>query len=68
MKATVRQMSERLLAMLREQHDAGAAPLRVLPDVPRGTLTITRADGSELSVSERAHVRAILAAHAAEPI
>lgn len=59
-----------LLTMLAAQSDDGHAPLRTrgVASPQWSEVEILRADGSELSATERAHVLAVLAAHAAEPI
>ncbi len=68
-----------LAAWLRSAHDDGAAPLEILTaathlplvwyDYPEpDDYEVARADGSPLSPTEEREVRALLAAHAAEPL
>lgn len=54
--------------LLRTMHDDGQPKLRVANTYRGGVerIDVTRADGSELSESEARHVRAVLAAIAAE--
>ena len=54
-----------LMAMLRRQNDDGALPLRITSD--GASLCIFRQGGHNLTDTELAHVRGVLAAHAAEP-
>jgi hypothetical protein len=56
-----------LAAWISSRHDPGQPPLRIRP-LGAGLSLIERADGSPLSASEAAHVRGVLAAHAAEEI
>ena len=59
------QVTQALAAWLSQAHDDGQTELSCRQ---RGhMLEITRADGSELSETEMVEVRALLAAHAAEP-
>lgn len=71
MTVTVRlPVSARLVAMLRKQHDDRTPPLAVYTLREFGgyaSLRIQRGSGAELSKSEAAHVRGVLAAHAVEP-
>ncbi len=63
--------SDRLLAILRTRNDDGQPELVVAwqyDDADGADLTITRADGSEPSPSEEAHIMATLAANRVEPI
>lgn len=65
-----------LAAWLRAAHDDGAYPLdvRVIRrirggvDVGPAGIDVTRANGSTLSQTEETEVRALLAAHAVEPL
>lgn len=61
-----------LAAWLRAAHDDGAAALFVhgRQGARTGThyLAVLRADGSDLSPTEEREVRALLAAHAVEPL
>jgi hypothetical protein len=59
-----------LAAWLRGAHDDGQPDLlvRAIVGDPTAALRITRADYSDLSPAEEREVRALLAAHAAEPL
>ena len=61
-----------LAAWLRAAHDDGGEPLFVHGRQGAKTgahyLTVLRSDGSPLSLTEEREVRALLAAHAAEPL
>ena len=63
---------EALTAWLRVAHDDGQPDLSVEYRPRRGfappRVTVLRADGSLLSATEEREVRALLAAHAAEPL
>lgn len=64
-------MSLRLLRLLTTRNDLNTLPLRVSQRVATEgqlVLEITRADGSDLSDTETAHVRGLTAAHAVEPL
>jgi hypothetical protein len=52
--------SRELARLIASRHDDGGRPLRQY--WYRGQLQITRADGSELSALEQAHVRAAISA------
>ena len=64
---TNRTATTRLLAMLREQHDDDTPPLRAATTA-WGSICIIRQDGSEPSETEQRHIRATIAAHAAESL
>lgn len=72
MIARVASVTPGLLTLLRTRNDDGTPELRVsfaaLDDSDGWAAQVTRHDGSELSATERQHVEATLAAHAAEPI
>lgn len=55
-----------LVELLRTRNDNGTCALRVL--LSRDSVLVLRADGSELSETEAAHVRAVLAAHKVQPL
>lgn len=60
-------ISPALQAWIRSRHDPGQPPLRIRY-LGAGLSRIEREGGAELSETEAAHVRGLLAAHAVEPI
>lgn len=55
-----------LSAWLASRCDEGTQPLEARQD--GAAVVVTRADGSDLSVTEQVHVRGTVAAHRAEPL
>ena len=61
-------LTDALAAWLRGAHDDGQPPLQPVTWPATGGIIVRRADGSDLSPTEEREVRALLAAHAAEPL
>lgn len=67
-------VTDATIALLRSRNDDDTPPLRVefldasLDPARASDIRVTRHDGSELSETEAAHVRGVIAAHAVERI